>query len=236
MSDLETKIREVKERIKTAAAKSGRDEREITVVAASKLQSAEKVNQALLSGIKHFGENKVQEAEQKLPLITAPYDGFHFIGHLQTNKVKQLLLLNPCLIHSVDSLHLAKAISDEAVKLHKRQDVLLEVNTSGEASKYGFPILDLEAGAIAMTKMFGLRVKGLMTVARMSDNPEDSRKDFRLLKSLAECLARHNLPDLDMHWLSMGMSNDFEIAIEEGSNLVRLGTAIFGPRIKPEKA
>jgi PLP dependent protein len=235
MPELEQNISKVRQRIAAAAERSGRKAEDITLVAVTKTQAAETVNQALRAGITYFGENKVQEAEQKLPLITAPYEGFHFIGHLQTNKVKALLQLRPCLIHSLDSLHLARTLYYEVEKLNRVQDVLLEINTARDGSKFGLNAVDLQDFIREISDLSLLRIKGLMTIGRQSDDPEDCRQDFRLLKSLGDTLTRMNIPNLDMQWLSMGMTGDFEIAIEEGANLVRIGSAIFGDRIYPSR-
>ncbi len=230
MTIIENNIRSVQERISAAALKAGKKPEDIMLVAVTKTQSAEIVNQALKAGIKDFGENKVQEAINKFPLLSKTYKGFHFIGHLQTNKVKALLKLNPVLIHSVDSFHLAMAISKALEGLDKIQPILLQVNTSGEDSKSGIEPERLVELAKEITKLPNLSVKGLMTIGRLSSNPEDCRQDFKLLTHLSQELIRKKIPKLDMKWISMGMTNDFEIAIEEGANLVRIGSAIFGER------
>jgi pyridoxal phosphate enzyme (YggS family) len=230
MADIKHNIRMVKDKIERTALRIGRNPEQIRLVAVTKTHPPELVNLALRAGIRHFGENKVQEAVQKLPSVTEPYEGFHFIGHLQTNKVKALLKLNPCLIHSVDSYHLAQAIFRACKAENRTQPILLEVNTSGESSKYGMEPAQVTELVRQIIKLPNLMVQGLMTIGRLSDNPEDSRQDFRLLKRLFDELAGLNIPKLDMIWLSMGMTSDFEIAIEEGANLVRIGSAIFGAR------
>jgi PLP dependent protein len=230
MTTIEQNAKTVQSRIKAAADSCGRTASDILLVAVTKTRDAETVNAALRCGISHFGENKVQEAVQKMPFITEPYAGFHFIGHLQSNKVKALLKLNPSLIHSVDSLHLAREISARTEGYGRTQDILLQVNTSGEESKSGCEPSDLPVLAKEVSLLPHLAVKGLMTIGRLSDRAENSRQDFKLLKKLAEQLEQLQLPGLDMKWLSMGMTGDFEIAIEEGANLVRIGSAIFGER------
>lgn len=230
MTVLADNLSRVKNAIAAAADKAGRKADEILLVAVTKTHSAETVNLALQAGITHFGENKVQEAAQKLPLITEPFDGFHFIGHLQTNKVKALLQLNPCLIHSVDSLHLAREIDKVAGNLNKKQEILLQVNTSGEDSKSGCEPAELIELTKAVSQLPNLVIKGLMTIGRLSESAEDSRQDFNLLKKLSDDLKTQNIFGLELKWLSMGMTSDFEIAIEEGANLVRIGSAIFGAR------
>lgn len=230
MTSIETNIREVRSRIEVVAKKAGKRPDRIMLVAVTKTQSAEMINQALKAGINDFGENKVQEAEKKFSGITEHYTGFHFIGHLQTNKIKSLLKLKPILIHSVDSFHLAMALSSALEGQYIKQYILLQVNTSGEASKHGIEPSQLLRIAQEIAILPRVQIKGLMTIGRLSNNPEDSRQDFKLLKSLAEELTKANIPKLDIKWLSMGMTNDFEIAIEEGANLVRIGSAIFGKR------
>lgn len=228
--DIEQNIRSVQERIKAAAVRAGKKPEDIKLVAVTKTQTAEVVNQALKTSITDFGENKVQEAINKLPLITKHNASFHFIGHLQTNKVKALLKLSPVLIHSVDSFHLAMAISKALDEIGRKQDILLQVNTSGENSKSGIEPERLFELAKDIAKLPNLTVKGLMTIGRLGTNPEDCRQDFKLLTNLFNELIKMKIPKLDMKWISMGMTNDFEIAIEEGANLVRIGSAIFGER------
>jgi len=227
---IERNVRTIRNRIETVAQRTGRNPDRILLVAVTKTQPAETINQALQAGITDFGENKVQEADKKLPFINKPFTGFHFIGHLQTNKIKALLKLNPCLIHSVDSFHLAMALSTALEGQDKKQDILLQVNTSGEDSKHGIEPKYLLHLAKEIAMLPRIQIKGLMTIGRLSPNPEDSRQDFKLLKALGAELTQAKIPKLDILWLSMGMTNDFEIAIEEGANLVRIGSAIFGVR------
>lgn len=230
MMELEGRIRKVLEQVDRKVKELGFDQDGIRLVAVSKTQPAEVINAALRAGIDYFGENKVQEAEEKLPLITAPYEGFHFVGHLQSNKVKALLNLEPDLIHSVDSAHIAREISRVLTGTDRVQEILLQVNTSGEMSKFGVQPFLVPDAAIEMAELPNVRVMGLMTIGRLSENVEDCRQDFRLLKQLFDNLSKLNVPKLDMKWLSMGMSNDYEIALEEGANLLRIGSAIFGER------
>jgi hypothetical protein len=230
MTSIEHNIKQVRDKIQAVASKAGISEQAITLIAVTKTQSAEAVNQALSCGITHFGENKVQEATAKLPLITEPYACFHFIGHLQTNKVKALLKLKPGLIHSVDSLRLAQEISAVVCAENRTQEILLQVNTSGEISKSGIEPNQVISLAQSIVQLPNIMVKGLMTIGRLSDRAEDSRQDFKLLRSIFTEIKSMSIDKLDMMWLSMGMTNDFEIAIEEGANLIRIGSAIFGER------
>jgi hypothetical protein len=194
-------------------------------VAVAKGFPAEAVREGAAAGLRHFGENRVQEAQAKLPLLAdlSPRPTWHMVGHLQTNKVKTALGLFD-IIHSVDSLHLAEAISRRAPQ-SVRVPVLLEVNVAGEAAKYGFSAEELPAQAEAIRRLPGLDVRGLMTVAPMTESPEQVRPVFRRLRGLAESLG--------LRELSMGMTDDFEVAVEEGATIVRIGRAIFGERSGP---
>lgn len=216
----------VKKRIEQACARANRDPALVTLVAISKGHPPEAVNEAASSGVRIFGENKVQEAKLKIPLCQSGVS-WHLVGHLQTNKAKDAVELFD-LIHSVDSLKLAQELSKRAQKIEKKIPILVEVNVSGETSKFGyFP--ELLIGEIqSIAALPYLEVQGLMTMAPFTDNPEDTRPVFRKLrelKSRCEDILNQPLPHL-----SMGMSNDFEIAVEEGATLVRIGTAIFGER------
>jgi pyridoxal phosphate enzyme (YggS family) len=179
-------------------------------------------------GIREFGENKVQEITAKS--VVLPKDiNWHMIGHLQRNKVKQVIN-KTVLIHSVDSIRLAEAISKEAVALNITVSILLEVNVAGEDTKYGFTLEETPQILTEIASMPGLYVRGLMTSAPFVDNPEENRQYFRQLKDLCVDLKAKNIDNTSMDFLSMGMTNDFEVAIEEGATHVRVGTAIFGER------
>lgn len=185
---------------------------------------AEAIREAVAAGVRHLGENRVQEAQGKRPLL-ADLPGevtWHMVGHLQTNKVKTALNLFD-IIHSVDSIRLAEAISRRA---QERVPIFLEVNVAGEATKYGFAPQELPKAAETIAKMPGVTVRGLMTVAPLSDDPEQVRPVFRRLRELAQSLG--------LRELSMGMTDDFEVAIEEGATVVRIGRAIFGQREGPQ--
>ncbi len=225
--DIAANIAGVQARIARAAQSAGRDPAAVTLVAVSKTFPAELVAHAHAAGLRHFGENWVQEAEDKLPLLSGldPKPVWHFIGHLQTNKVKQVLGLFD-VVESVDSLHLAEAIARRAGD--RQVSVLLEVNVAAEASKFGFSLEDVPAAVDYLWRLPGIEVRGLMTVAPEAPDAEAVRPVFRTLAALARTL---NLPEL-----SMGMSNDFEVAIQEGATMVRLGRAIFGPRAKRVEA
>ncbi|NSW82282.1 MAG: YggS family pyridoxal phosphate-dependent enzyme [Syntrophothermus sp.] len=225
---LEQSIAEVRERIRRAAQRSGRQEQEITLVAVSKTVDLETISRAAQLGITHFGENRVQEFLPKYKEL--PHLQWHFIGHLQTNKVKDVIG-KACLIHSLDRWRLAEYIDGKAKLLGLAEvDVLLEVNVSGERSKYGLLPSDVPAFLDAVERLERVRVRGLMTVAPQVDDPELARPVFKKLHSIFEDIKKRQYRNTEMLYLSMGMTQDFEVAVEEGSNMVRVGTAIFGAR------
>ncbi len=219
------RVEAVRLRIAEACRISGRSLGDVTLVAVAKGFPPEAVREGAAAGLGHFGENRVQEAQAKLPLLAnlSPRPTWHMVGHLQTNKVKTALGLFD-IIHSVDSLHLAEAISGRAPQ-SVRVPVLLEVNVAGEAAKHGFSAEELPAQAEAIRRLPGLDVRGLMTVAPMTESPDQVRPVFRRLRGLAESLG--------LRELSMGMTDDFEVALEEGATIVRIGRAIFGERSGP---
>jgi len=225
-SSLADNLARVRERIARAAERAGRRPDQICLVAVTKTVPAARIREAVAAGVTDVGENYVQEAAAKRAEIGAAVT-WHFIGHLQRNKAGQAARLFD-IIHTVDSVRLAEALSRRAQQLGRRLEVLVQVNTSGETTKAGVP--PEEAGALVAqaASLDGLAVRGLMTIGRLQPDPEEARPEFRLLAALAEKLRRET--GLDLPWLSMGMSHDFEVAIEEGANLVRVGTAIFGPR------
>lgn len=222
----------VLKRLKSAAEKSGRDISEITLLAATKTVDADTINYAIEKGITHIGENRVQELISKHGLLKPAHS--HFIGHLQTNKVKDIIDKVE-MIESVDSIRLANEISKQAQKRGIVMDALLEINIGGEESKSGFSPEDAEKAVGEIAKLDGIRVKGLMTIPPATDLPEESRKYFREMYKLFIDIRGKNIDNSSMSVLSMGMSNDFDIAVEEGANLVRVGTSLFGRRIYNNK-
>lgn len=229
---LTERILHIEDRIARACARSGRVRGDVTLVAVTKTLSAERVNEALAAGLTDIGENRVQEWLGKRDRLL-PHR-FHMIGHLQRNKVRQILD-HVTLIHSVDSLALAEEIDRQAAALprdvsgERTVDVLLEVNSSGESSKFGVAPGDVADLADAMLRLPRLRLRGLMTVAEFVEDPELLRPAFGRMRELRDTLAaRHS--GAGIRELSMGMTNDFEIAIEEGATIIRIGSAIFGPR------
>ena len=222
-------IERVNQRIRRACERSGRAVEEVRLIAVSKTMPAESVRQAYAAGLREFGENRVQEAAAKRQALSDLDAVWHLIGHLQSNKAKQACQLFSW-IHSVDSLPLAEKIDRSAAALGRRLPVLIEVHLGEEASKFGVEENDLAHLAEQVGALPSLELRGLMTLPPFFDNPEDARPFFRRLRELAARIEARNLPGVSMRELSMGMSHDFEIAIEEGATLVRVGTAIFGAR------
>ncbi len=218
-------IKEVKTRIKAAAMRVKRDPEQVRLVAATKSVDVVRVKEAISAGIEIIGENRVQEALPKIKEI-GPVVSYHFIGHLQTNKIKYIAGLFD-LIHSVDSLHLADEINRRSQTVQK---VLVEVNLSKEESKFGVVPEDAVETMKEIARLPRVSVIGLMAIPPFYEDPERSRIYFRQLRELAEEIRGKGIKGVSMDELSMGMSNDFEVAIEEGATLVRIGTAIFGPR------
>ena len=231
MSEIADRIAEVRRRIADAAARVGRDPGEIQLIAVSKTVDIPQVLDAYENaGQMAFGENRVQELVRKYD----PRFQWHQIGHLQTNKVKYIVDKVE-LIHSVDSLHLAEEINRQGEKIGKTVSVLLQVNVSGEESKFGVSPCEVFSLVTKMSQMRNISLKGLMTMAPNVTNPEKTRLFFRELKNIYIDIGNKKIDNVHMNYLSMGMSNDFEIAIEEGANLIRVGTSIFTKDKKIER-
>nr|MDK2851331.1 dependent protein [Candidatus Cloacimonadota bacterium] len=228
MQDIAKNIATLKEEIALELRRLGREDEEITLVGVTKTHSVETVDFALRHGIRHIGENKVQEAMRKLPMLSESYDGFHFIGHLQTNKINQLLSLKPTLIQSIDSLHLAEKLHRALGRTNRTQEILVQVNVTGEESKSGVTFENAPELVWKIASYSTLYVRGLMTIGKLHPDPEVSRPYFRQLKKLFDEIKKEFPGDFD--FLSMGMSHDWKIALEEGSNMLRIGSRIFGQR------
>lgn len=229
MNTIRDHLNEVRENIQKACEKAGRSPQEVTLIAVSKTKPLFMLEEAYEAGARDFGENKVQEILKKHPKM--PEDArFHMIGHLQRNKVKQVLP-HAVLIHSVDSYRLAEQISQEAGKLGITAKILLEVNVAKEESKYGFFLEDTEAAIREIAKFPHVRIKGLMTIAPFVENPEENREVFKKLYEFAVDIGKKNIDNVTMDVLSMGMTGDYQVAIEEGATMVRVGTGIFGARL-----
>jgi len=221
-------IARVQENIENACRRSGRDRSEVTLIAVSKTKPVEAVYEAMACGLKEFGENKVQEMCDKIDKISEPLN-WHLIGHLQTNKVKYIIGKTK-LIHSVDSLHLAEKIQDEAKKKNAQVDILIQVNVANEATKFGLATEETVDMVEKVAKLPNLHICGLMTIAPYVENPEENRQIFREMKQLSVDISGKNIDNVSMNVLSMGMTGDYEVAIEEGATHVRVGTGIFGAR------
>ncbi len=225
MSEIASNIRKVKETIRKAAEKTKREPSEVKLVAVSKTVDSNKIREAYDAGQNIFGENRIQEAKNKKAELPSCIE-WHLVGHLQSNKVKYIFDQFE-LIHSIGSLSLAEIIQKKAVSIKKIVNVLIQINTSGEKTKFGIPLDKAVSDVKAIAKLNNLNVTGLMTIPPYSGNPEDSRVFYKKLNSVKIKLASENINLLE---LSMGMSNDYEVAIEEGATLIRVGTAIFGSR------
>ena len=223
-----TKIRE---RIDASCKLSGRDPKSVTLIAVSKTKPVSMIRELMEIGVEDFGENHAQELVAKTEEITEPLR-WHFIGNLQTNKVKYVVG-RASLIHSVNSLRLAEAISKESVKKGLVSDILIEVNIADEATKEGIAGDEAVSLVESASRLPGLHIIGLMAIAPPVDDPEENRPYFRSLRELAEKIGALGLEGVEMKELSMGMTNDFTCAVEEGATFVRVGTAIFGERSYP---
>lgn len=225
---LTVNLHDVEKRVNEACIRAGRDPKEVTLIAVSKTKPVAMLEEIYAAGMRQFGENKVQELTSKEEVM--PKDiNWHMIGHLQTNKIKYIVD-KVALIHSVDSVKLAAAIDKEAKKKNVICDVLLEVNIAEEESKFGFTAEDVIPALDELKELTNIRIRGLMTIAPFVENPEDNRPVFSALRKLSVDIAEKNIDNISVEILSMGMTNDFEVAIEEGATMVRVGTAIFGER------
>lgn len=224
-------LQQVRERIALACARSGRSTDEVKLVAVSKFKPVSDIEEAIAAGQIVFGENRVQELCDKYDALreSGYRPKWHLIGHLQRNKVKYIID-KAAMIHSVDSLRLAQQISEEASKTGVVMPVLLEVNVAREESKFGFFTEEVTPAVQEIAKLPGLRVKGLMTIAPFVTDPEDNRTYFKKLYELCVDIRSKNIDNIEMTDLSMGMTGDYEVAVEEGATLVRVGTGIFGSR------
>lgn len=228
MANIKSNVDRVRQQVADAAERAGRDPAEVTIVAVSKTRTVAEIEEAMAAGLTHFGENRVQELKEKWPQLQGRAT-WHLIGTLQTNKAKQALQMSD-LIHSVDR----DAIAVELARLAERRGaparILVQVNVSGEASKHGVAPDELAPFLQRISQRGFVQVEGLMTMAPLVSDPEEARPFFRRLRQLADEMQELQLPGVSMRHLSMGMSGDFQVAVEEGATLVRIGTAIFGAR------
>ena len=228
MNTIKDHLNEVRENIRKACEKSGRSPKEVTLIAVSKTKPLFMLEEAYEAGARDFGENKVQELLEKCPRM--PEDArFHMNGHLQRNKVKQVLP-HAVLIHSVDSLRLAEQIDQEAEKLGITAKILLEVNVAKEESKFGMMPEEVPEMVEQISLLPHLQIEGLMTIAPFVDDPEKNRPVFQKLYQLSVDIKKKNIDNVNMSVLSMGMTGDYQVAVEEGATMIRVGTGIFGAR------
>lgn len=221
-------IHEVQSRINEACKRVGRDPKEVTLIAVSKTKPVSCIEEAIASPVRDFGENKVQELCDKYEVL--PKDiKWHLIGHLQRNKVKYIVNKVE-LIHSVDSIRLAEQIESEYAKKNSIANILIQVNMANEDTKFGITAADAEDVIRQIATFSHIRIKGLMTIAPFVENPEDNRIYFKKMKDLSVDIMGKNVDNVSMDVLSMGMTGDYEVAVEEGATLVRVGTGIFGER------
>ena len=230
LEELRNNLESVRDSIARAAARAGRNPEDVLLLPVTKTLGADVVEQAWQLGIRQVGENKVQEILSKKEVMGEKMQ-FHMIGHLQRNKVHQVLD-KVCLINSVDSVRLAEEINREAEKKGLTARILLELNVAREESKYGILEEDLDALLQNLARFQHIRVEGLMTVAPFVENPEENRKIFRRMREIFIDIRQKKVNNIDMQILSMGMTNDYEIAVEEGATIVRVGTGLFGHRQK----
>lgn len=226
--NIASNINIIKQRIAAAALRCGRDPHSVKLMAVTKTVLLDHIREAISAGISMFGENYVQEAKEKIALL-GQYAQWHMIGHLQTNKAKYAVKLFGY-VHSIDRWELAQELNKRAGLIGRKLNILIEVNISGEESKSGIPADKVPALIKQITGLENLAIRGLMTMAPFSNNPENSRPYFAALRNLRDDLTREIIAGIQMEELSMGMTDDFEVAIEEGATIIRIGRAIFGER------
>ncbi len=226
--EIERNYGQLKDDIDSICTPLGINGENVVIIAVTKTFPPEVVRSALEAGITHIGENRIQEAENKADTVRRLNGSFHMIGHLQSNKAKKAVEIFD-MIQSVDSVKIAGKISEEAQKRSKRMEVLLQVNCSGEKSKSGFEPSVITEAADKIKALPGVEIKGIMTIGPFVDDESIISRDFRLTKKLYDDIGSRN-PDIDMKYLSMGMSADYHIALREGANMIRVGSVIFGSR------
>ncbi len=225
---LKENLEQVQNNIKAACETAGRPIEDVTLIAVSKTKPLSDIEELMTYGIECYGENKVQELVDKYETISRPVK-WHLIGHLQTNKVKYIVD-KVCLIHSVDSVHLAKEINKEAGKKGVVCSILIQVNIANEETKFGLDVSEIDDFIDQVKDFKNIKVEGLMTIAPFVENPEENRVHFRKMYQLLLDIKSKNIDNIGMNVLSMGMTNDYMVAIEEGATMVRVGTGIFGER------
>ncbi len=233
MSTIVKNLQTIQQRIKNACTHANRNPKEVRLLLATKTVDSDRIGIAMEQGETLMGENKVQELKQKCNAVKQWNPEVHFIGHLQTNKIKEVLKWASC-IESVDRLPLAEKLHQRLIFEEKEIDVYIQINTSYEDSKFGIAPENAIELIKEVAKFKSIHIKGLMTIGLLSSESDEVRKCFKLLKQIKEDVIQLNIPNVEINELSMGMSGDLEIAIEEGATIVRVGTAIFGERIYPD--
>ncbi|QJD81915.1 YggS family pyridoxal phosphate-dependent enzyme [Cohnella herbarum] len=234
MGMVEENLRTIRQQMDLACQAAGRKREDVKLLLATKTVPLEKLQMAMQAGETLFGENKAQELRDKFPLMQQYHQvEWHFIGHLQTNKVKDVVKY-ATLIHSVDRLKLGQALHQQLVKENKTMDILVQINTSNEESKFGASPESAVELAEQLSRFETLNIKGLMTIGKLNATNEETRHCFRLLKSKQAQIRERSFPRVEMDVLSMGMSGDFIVAIEEGATIIRVGTRVFGERYLPD--
>lgn len=234
MDDILRNIEIINSRIKNACERAGRNPDEVKLLLATKTVNAERIKTALAAGVKLIGENKIQEVKEKFEALKSVPHQKHFIGHLQTNKIKDILKYDIACIQSIDRLSLAEKLHQRLLFEQKKINVFIQVNTSGEESKFGVSAENTLQLVEQVAKLETLQIKGMMTIGLFSADARRVRKCFQLLKLLQQQIISNNISNVEMNELSMGMSGDLEAAIEEGATIIRVGTAVFGKRIHPD--
>lgn len=234
VNDITNNINSILQRIESACARSGRYSKDVRLLLATKTVSANNIKIAFDAGQRLIGENKVQEIVQKYDDLKCHKHESHFIGHLQSNKIKDILKYNVSCIQSIDSISLAQKLQDRLIQEDKNIDILVQVNTTNEDTKFGVSPNNLVELVDQISLLDRIHIRGLMTIGLFSSDDVKVRACYRLLKKLQQEVLRSNIPNVEMKELSMGMSNHLEIAVEEGATIVRVGTAIFGERIYPD--
>jgi len=231
MNNIEHNLKEIRNKIKMAARKSNRSSRDITLVAVTKTVKVEEIKKALAMGVTNIGENRIQEALEKYEALKGYNVKWHMIGYLQSNKAKYAVKFID-LVHSLDRISLAKELNKRAARLNRVMDVLIQVNIAKDENKFGLAPEEVEDFMLHVAEEYeSLKIKGLMTVVPYVENPEEVRPYFRQMSQMFKKYKNLGFKNIEMKHLSMGMTNDFEVAIEEGANMVRIGSGIFGPRV-----
>ncbi len=228
--NLSERIEIIREKILKSSEKVGVDSNQIKLIAVTKTHPAELLDEAISLGLDIIGENKVQEVEKKFPLLNKQYREFHFIGHLQSNKINKLMKFRPNLIHSIDKVSTLGKVNNYCKNNNFTQNVLIQINTSGEESKSGIEPSEIYRFLDEALKFESINIQGLMTIGTITNDEKEIRRCFNLLWKISEQIKDRKYQGLDMKYLSMGMSGDFELAIEEGSNMIRIGSGLFGYR------